>query len=275
MNILNKFKLYPNKKDLVPFFKKFLFFYICVFIALFSFQRKVMYFPNTDSFINASHWTKIDKNNKTIAIKEISNNYSYNVLVFHGNAGNANMKDYYRLVFPEANIIIAEYPGFGFRSNETLNKENIIQASSEIVEEVLKDNKPLILFGESLGSGVASEMAIKYKIKNLVLATPYDDISKLAQSKFKFFPIYPFVFDRYNNDEVLQQYSGNLVLLISEFDQVIPNKFAYSLSEKLDKNKNIHKKNILIKKAGHNTYVSDFTEENRKELHHFLNLHYN
>lgn len=274
MKIIDKFKIYPKKSDLIPFFKKFLFVYICLFIALFVFQRKVMYFPDKDTYINSSHWTKFTKNDKTIALKEISKNYSYNILIFHGNAGNANMKDYYRLLFPNANIIVAEFPGFGFRNNEILDKEHIIQAASEITEEVLKDKKPLILVGESLGSGVASEMAIKYNIHNLVLSTPYNDISTLAQSKFKFFPIYPLVLDRYNNDEVLKNYSGNLVLLISEFDNVIPNKFAYALSDSLKNNKHIIKKNILIKNAGHNNYVSEFTEANRIELHKFLNLTY-
>lgn len=274
MNIIEKLKIYPNKQDLIPFLKKFFFVYFCLLIVLFTFQRKVMYFPNTDTSINLSHWTTITKNNKPIALLEKSKIYSYNVLIFHGNAGNADMKNYYRLLFPEANIIVAEFPGFGFRSNESLNKENIINAASEITEEILKDNKPLILFGESLGSGVASEMAVKYNIKNLVLATPYHDISKLAQTKFKFFPIYPLVLDRYNNDEVLKNYSGNVLLLIAEFDNVIPNKFAYALSESLDDNKNIIKKNILIKNSGHNTYVSEFTEENRKELHQFFNLTY-
>ncbi len=274
MKIIDMFKIYPKKSDLIPFFKKFLFVYICLLSALFFFQRKVMYFPNTSSEINSSHWITISKNNKPIALKEKSIEYSYNVLIFHGNAGNADMKNYYRLIFPEANIIVAEFPGFGFRSNEILDKEHIIQAASEITEEILKDKKPLILMGESLGSGVASEMTVKYKINNLVLATPYHDISKLAQTKFKFFPIYPLVLDRYNNDEVLKKYSGNVLLLIAEFDHVIPNKFAYALSESLDDNKNIIKKNILIKNSGHNTYVSDFTEDNRKDLHQFFNLKY-
>lgn len=271
MNLFNYFKIYPTKSDFLQLFKKLFLYYIIILSALFVFQRKIMYFPNTDHSIS-SHWIPLKKNNKIIALKEKDVNLSYNLLVFHGNAGNADMKDYYKLLFPNANIIVAEYPGFGFRSEETLNKDNVIHDSEEIVEEVLKDKKPLILLGESLGSGVASEMAVKYNIKNLVLATPYTTIASVAQSKFPFLPVYPLVLDRYNNTETLKKYHGNLVILIAQFDKVIPNKFAYELSDSIKPN--IHKLDILIKGADHNSYVSSFSEKNREELHKFFHLTY-
>lgn len=271
MKIFNAFKIYPSKKDLTQLLKKLFWFYFIVLSVLFLAQRKVMYFPSTDTSIS-HHWIPINKNNKVIALKEKDIVNSYNVLVFHGNAGNADMKNYYKLLFPYANIIIGEYPGFGFRQNEALNKDNIISAAQEITEEVLKDGKPLILVGESLGSAVASEMAVKYNIKDLVLATPYDNISSVAQSKFPLLPIYPLVLDRYDNTEVLKKFHGNVVILVAEFDQVIPTKFAYHLSQYL--NKDIRKLDILIKGAGHNSYVSSFSEDNRKRMHQFLNLPY-
>lgn len=271
MNLFNYFKIYPTKSDFIQLLKKLLLFYVIVLSVLFVFQRKIMYFPNTDHRIS-SHWISLKKGNKIIALKEKDINLDYNVLVFHGNAGNADMKNYYKLLFPHANIIIAEYPGFGFRSEESLNKDNIIQASQEIVEEVLKDKKPLILVGESLGSGIASEMAVKYNIDNLVLATPYNKIASVAQNKFPLLPIYPLVLDRYNNTDTLKNYHGNLVILIAEFDNVIPNKFAYELSDSI--RPDINKLNILIKGATHNSYVSSFSEDNRKEMHKFLHLSY-
>lgn len=272
MKFFNNFKIYPSKMDFKLLFFKLFLFYLILLVILFIFQRRVMYFPNTDMTIS-EHWIPIKNNNhKIIALKEKEESKLYNVILFHGNAGNADMKNYYKLLFPNANIIIAEYPGFGFRANESLNKSNIISASQEIVEEILKDGKPIILLGESLGSGVASEMAIKYNIKNLVLATPYNDIASVAQSKFQYFPIYPLVLDRYNNKDVLKKFQGNLVILIAEFDQVIPTEFAYDLSKSIKSD--INKLDILIKGAGHNSYISDLTEENRKQIHNFLNLEY-
>lgn len=271
MKIFNYFKIYPSKLDMMYLIKKLVLFYTIILTVLFFTQRYVMYFPNKDIFIS-SHWIPIIKNNKTIALKEKDIQYSYNVLLFHGNAGNADMKNYYKLLFPFANIIIAEYPGFGFRSDENISKDNLIKASEEIVEEILKDNKPLVLVGESLGSAIASEMAVKYHIKDLVLATPYNNIASVAQSKFPLLPVYPLVLDRYNNNEALQYFNGNIVFLIAEFDNVIPNKFAYSLFKSI--NPNINKLEILIKGAGHNSYVSSFTEEDRKKMHRFLHLAY-
>lgn len=272
MSLFNYFKIYPNKKDLMQLFTRFIIYYFIFLSVLFICQRYIMYFPNIDESISYNWIAVKNKNNKIIALQQKDIAQDYNVLVFHGNAGNADMKNYYKLLFPNANIIVAEYPGFGFRGKESLNKEDIIKASEEIVETVQKDKKPLILVGESLGSGVASEMAVKYHIKNLVLATPYNDIASVAQSKFPIFPIYPLVLDRYNNTDTLKKFQGNLVLLIAEFDTVIPNKFAYELSDSI--NPNINKLNILIKDSTHNSYVSSFTEKNRIDMHKFLNLKY-
>lgn len=271
MSLFKYFKIYPNKNDVANFFKKFIVYYLIFLSVLFTFQRQVMYFPNTDTTISYN-WLPVKVDNKIIALKQKDIKHDYNVLIFHGNAGNADMKNYYKLLFPNANIFVAEYPGFGFRAKETLNKENIIKASEKIVENVLTDKKPLILVGESLGSGVASEMAVKYHIKNLVLATPYNKIASVAQSKFPIFPIYPLVLDRYNNTDTLKNFHGNLVILIAEFDTVIPNHFAYELSKSI--NPDIHKLDILIKGSTHNSYVSSFTEDNRIQMHKFLNLQY-
>lgn len=272
MSWFNHFKIYITKKDCVLLVKKIVIYYLILLSVLFVFQRKVMYFPNTDKFISYNWIGVKNNNNKIIALQQKDIVHNYNVLIFHGNAGNADMKNYYKLLFPNANIFVAEYPGFGFRSEESLNKENIIKASEEIVQTILKDKKPLILVGESLGSGIASEMAVKYHIDNLVLATPYNKIASVAQSKFPIFPIYPLVLDRYNNTDTLKKFHGNLVILIAEFDNVIPNKFAYELSDSI--NPDIKKLDILIKGSTHNSYVSRFTEQNRIDMHKFLNLSY-
>ena len=259
MKLVNYFKIYPTKNDFKYILFKFLLFYFILLIILFIFQRKIMYFPNTDTSIN-EHWIPLINNNKTIALQEKDNlNSLYHVILFHGNAGNANMKNYYKLVFPNANIIVAEYPGFGFRAKESLNKDNILIAASEIVETVHKDNKPIILLGESLGSGIASEMAIKYNIKDLVLATPYTTISDVAQDKLPIFPVHFLLKDDFNNIDTLKNFTGNLTILIAEKiaekDQVIPTVFAYNLSHSI--NKNINKLEILIKDSTHNSWAKN------------------
>ena len=271
MKPFKNFKAYPTRKDGLMLLKILFVLYFFVLFLLIVFQRNFMYFPSKDISISTD-WLPLQKNGRTIALKEKNSQASYNILIFHGNAGNANMRNNYRLLFPNANIIVAEYPGFGFRSHEKINKDNIITASAEIVEEVMKDGKRLILVGESLGSGVASEMAMKYDIKDLVLITPYDNISSVAQSMFSFLPIYPLIFDRYNNSDTLKKFNGNVVLLIAEFDQVIPTKFAYALYESLGTD--VHKSEILIKDSGHNNYTTSFSEENRKSLHKFLQIPY-
>lgn len=260
-----KFKIYFQKKDIYYLSS----FYLLLLLLMFIFQRNLLYFPNPDPSIN-SDWKPISLNDKIVALEDKSSiNLKNIVLVFHGNANNANTKNYYQIVFPNSHIIVAEYPGYGFRNKESLNKDNILSQADQLTKELLKRNLPITVVGESLGSGVASYVAMKNNIKQLVLATPYTNIASVAQDKFWFMPIYYLVKDNFDNIDNLKNYHGKIAILIAENDKIIPNKFAYQLYEKI---KDANKIKILIKGAEHNSWVSSFSTTNKAELSQFLNL---
>lgn len=260
-----KFKIYFQKKDIYYL----LTFYLALLFLMFFFQRNLLYFPNEDTNIN-SNWIPVFINNKIVALEEKETIKRQNiVLVFHGNAGNANLKNYYNLIFPNSHVIVAEYPGYGFRKKEEINKENILKQADELTQELLKRKVPITIVGESLGSGVASYVAVKNNINQLVLATPYTSIASVAQDKFWFMPIYYLVQDNFDNVENLKKYHGKIAILIAEHDRVIPNKFAYQLYNEISDNNKIK---ILIKGSEHNSWVSSFSQENKEELSKFLNI---
>ena len=67
-------------------------------------------------------------------------------------------------------MIVAEYPGFGMNKDLGISKENFINHSREVMQyakEKYGDN--ITLIGESLGTGIASQMASEFNIKNLLL----------------------------------------------------------------------------------------------------------
>ncbi len=65
----------------------------------------------------------------------------------------------------------------------------------------------LILFGHSLGTGVATQMAEEFNVGGLILLAPYLSIAKMAQIKFPVFPAGFIVFDRFDNFKKDQEYS--------------------------------------------------------------------
>ena len=59
----------------------------------------------------------------------------------------------------------------------------------------------IVLFGKSLGSGVAVELATKNSFKGLILESPFTSIASVARSHFpyKFFPVNLLLLDKFDN----------------------------------------------------------------------------
>jgi esterase/lipase len=232
----------------------FIIFYFFILLSLYLLQNSLLYFPDTNSEINKKFWTPISINNddKFIAIRS-NTNFKKNVIIFHGNAGNASIRTYFQKIFYDSNIIIAEYPGFGFRYNEDLSKENILNSGSDLINFIKKENKEIILVGESLGTGVASELAYKNKISKLILFTPYDSILNIAKDQFKFFPISLLLKDNYDNVENLKNFHDDLIIVIAKNDNVINSKYSQNLISSVKNNK---LKLIYLEGSQHNDYVN-------------------
>ena len=108
------------------------------------------------------------------------NDYSEVTLLFVGNAQNAkgvfhNIKD--DLDTSKRNLLIMDYPMFGYNYG-TLNEETIYkevdQYMSFLIEQEGYSYKEIRICGFSIGTGVATYCASKYKdVESLILFAPY------------------------------------------------------------------------------------------------------
>ncbi|MFM7672375.1 MAG: alpha/beta hydrolase [Bacteroidota bacterium] len=113
------------------------------------------------------------------------------VLYFHGNRKHIG---YYADQTPPMTkagyrVLMIDYPGYG-RSSGTLTEKKLYDWS-EIVyriahKQVSADS--ILIYGKSLGTGVATRLASIRSCKSLILETPYFDLPTVAA---RFMPIYP------------------------------------------------------------------------------------
>ena len=80
----------------------------------------------------------------------------------------------------------------------------------------------IILYGESLGSGVAVQVAAEKPVGGIVLDAPYTSIVDVAAGAYPFLPVRPFMFDRYNTMRYLRDVKAPLLVVHGEDDDVIP-----------------------------------------------------
>ncbi|HZW70808.1 MAG TPA: alpha/beta fold hydrolase, partial [Hanamia sp.] len=104
------------------------------------------------------------------------------VIYFHGNTGNLIKYAKYVPNFTKHGyeVWIPDYPTFG-KTTGKLTEENMYQQAREVYKLALSKfaTDSIIVYGMSLGSGVASHVAANFHCKRLILETPYYSIPSL------------------------------------------------------------------------------------------------
>jgi hypothetical protein len=116
------------------------------------------------------------------------------------------------------------------------------------------ESKDIILFGHSLGTGVAVQMASEFHVGGLMLLAPYLSIPKMAQKDFPFFPSSYLALDRFDNEKKIKNIHTPLLIVNGTIDQVVPpsqGKELYFLA-------NEPKEFRSLKDRGHNDAFEEF-----------------
>ncbi len=148
------------------------------------------------------------------------------VLYLHGNASNlANRADFFRL-FTEAGFGFAalSYRSFSGSEGRPSEAANIADALAYF-DHLLALGVPadqIVLYGESLGSGVATQLAARRPVAGLILHAPYDAIDDLAAAKAPFLFPRRVLTDRYRSIDVIGDVTAPILWLHGARDRVVP-----------------------------------------------------
>ncbi|MBI3557622.1 MAG: alpha/beta hydrolase [Deltaproteobacteria bacterium] len=116
------------------------------------------------------------------------------LIMFHGNGSTACDSIYYwdGLRQLPLNFVFAEYPGYQgdglVRPSQALLLENAV-AVYDYLAARNNGRLPVLLMGESLGTGVATYLASLRAVAGLVLRTPYTSIADVGAGHYPFLPV--------------------------------------------------------------------------------------
>jgi pimeloyl-ACP methyl ester carboxylesterase len=233
--------------------------YIVLCICSCAFQRSLLYFPTQFPVALAEIMATKEgmlpwKNSagQIIGWKIPANEISTgSILIVHGNAGCALNRDYLaRPIHDAANVdvFILEYPGYGSRGGSPSKKS--FDAAADEAFHLLPKTRPKYIVSESIGTGVACDLAKKYptEISGLALIAPYHDLATVAQRHMWFLPAYFFLLDRFNPAEDLKSYHGPVKFVIAGDDEIIGPASGTRLSEEYNGPKDLQ----IIVGAHHN-----------------------
>ncbi|HJU30695.1 MAG TPA: alpha/beta hydrolase, partial [Hyphomicrobiaceae bacterium] len=84
------------------------------------------------------------------------------------------------------------------------------------------DPGSIVIYGESLGSGVAVRLATERPAAGLILDAPYSSIVDVAAAAYPYLPVRWLLADRYESRKYIAQVRMPLLILHGERDRVIP-----------------------------------------------------
>jgi alpha-beta hydrolase superfamily lysophospholipase len=154
------------------------------------------------------------------------------VLYFHGNKG--NIKRYARFVESFIKhgyeVWMPDYPGFG-KSTGQLSEDVLYQQALQVYKMARVDYSPdsIIIYGKSMGTGIAAQLASIRDCKRLFLETPYFSMSSLARHYVWMYPINQILKYKLATNKYLEKVTAPVTIIHGTADNVIPYKNAVQL----------------------------------------------
>jgi fermentation-respiration switch protein FrsA (DUF1100 family) len=192
------------------------------------------------------------------------------VIFFHGNAGNiAHRLDYLRMLH-ELGLatLIIDYRGYGLSSGSPTEQGTYLDAEAmwRHARDVLRfPADRIILFGESLGGGVAAQLAANHRPGALVLASTFTSVPDVGADLYPVLPIRLLAHIRYETLEKLPRISCPVLVIHSRNDDIIPFAHGRRLFEKASP-----PKQFIELEGGHNEGFIFSKDEWVRQLGGFL-----
>jgi pimeloyl-ACP methyl ester carboxylesterase len=184
------------------------------------------------------------------------------VLYFHGNRDNVNRYARYAMDFTKHGyeIWIVDYPGYG-KTTGKLTEENLYMQAKEVYKLAGSKFKGerIIVYGKSLGSGIASYLASKKTCHRLILETPYYSIPDLFSNYTPFYPVGIMSHFKLPTGEYLTEVNIPVTIFHGSDDWIIPYRCAAKLKQFLKPGDEF----ITIDNGSHNN-LHDFHLFNEK-----------
>jgi fermentation-respiration switch protein FrsA (DUF1100 family) len=155
------------------------------------------------------------------------------VVYFHGNAGHLGFRTTRLGLFHAAGFgaLFPEYRGYGGNPGEPTETGLFTDARTAMDFLAAQGIAPerTVLFGESLGTAVATRMASEHAIAALILESPFTSIADVAQSHYPYVPAQRLLKDRFETAPFITRVKAPILMMLGERDTIVPPVFTRRL----------------------------------------------
>ena len=208
--------------------------YLIITFILYKSQRNLLYHPSENNYSGDKLIVSIDKvkiktddNIELLAWYHDKDIDNYKTILFlHGNAGSLENRIHKINHFKEMeiNFLIISWRGFsgndGKPTEEGLYKDARSAVKWLLNKGVKKEN--IVIYGESLGTGVATEISQNENFAGIILESPFTSMVAAGKSKYPIFPIGLLLKDKYESDKKIKNIKSPVLVMHGEADTIVP-----------------------------------------------------
>jgi hypothetical protein len=215
--------------------------YALLLVAGYAGQRRLIYFPDPTrvdpTAINLPGVREIElavgDGARVVAWYAPARPGQRTILYFHGNgAGLADRAERMRIATADGfGMLMMAYRGYAGstgKPSEAANVADALKAYDWLRGEGVAPER-LVIFGESLGTGVATQVAAQRPAAALVLDSPFSSMADVASHHYPYVPIRLILRDRYDSVGTIGKVRMPLLILHGARDAVVPQALGRKL----------------------------------------------
>ena len=250
--------------------------YLILLTLIYINQRKLLYLPSENNYlddpINFTYnefFIEVDKDVKIKSWLIEKDLKKYKTILFlHGNAGNLFNRSYKlnRLNELNLNVLIISWRSFSGNPGKP-NETNLYGDAKKAVKWLNErgvETKNIILYGESLGTGVAVEIGQTNKFNSIILESPYTSMIKAAKIYYPYLPVKFLLKDKYDSEKKIKNIKTPILIMHGKKDNIVP----FHMGKKLFETANEPKKFLQIEEDDH---MLSFNDNLLLEIKNFIN----
>lgn len=173
------------------------------------------------------------------------------VLYFHGNKKNISWYSKYTPYFTKHGyeVWMIDYPGFG-KSTGKFTEQNLYDWADYMYKFARAgfNADSIIIYGKSMGTGIAAHLASKEECKKLILETPYYDYPSVIKQYLPVYPVNRIIHYKIPTHEYLEKVKAPVTIFHGTDDMII----WYSNAKKLQQSLKQADEFVTIKDGEHN-----------------------
>ena len=224
--------------------------YVALAATVYFAQRSLMYFPDTAHVTPAAAglpeaeevpltaadgthihvWHVPPRDNKPV------------IVFFHGNGGSlaGEVDRFRRLISDGIGLVAVEYRGYG--GSEGSPTEAGLIEDAEAAYAFTRAHYPvkqIVVWGGSLGSGVAVALAAEKPVGRLILEAPFTSTEAVGARHYWYLPVRWLMKDQFRSDERIGKVTAPLMIMHGVLDRTVPYAMGEEMFELANKPKHI------------------------------------